>query len=168
MQIIQAPNLIPVPIDPDSPLLFLAGGISNCPDWQKELCDSLSQYEGECYIINPRRVGDLARTGEDAKIQIKWEIDMIHESSYFIFWFPEESICPITLFELGKITEMLAGDNFIYGETQICVGIHPNYQRKMDLEIQLPAILPEIEIVNSLEEIRQWIIELFDMKLKEN
>jgi len=39
------------------------------------------------------------------------------------------------------------------------VGIHPNYSRKFDLEIQLPLINPAIKIVYSLEELYNQVSE---------
>lgn len=130
--------------------LFLAGGISNCPDWQKEFCKKLNQYNGDLIVYNPRRVGDLAKNGSDAEYQIKWEHQYLAYATHMIFWFPEESVCPITLFELGKYCELFKNED---AANQIIVGIHPNYSRKFDLEIQLPLISDEIKIVYSLDDL---------------
>lgn len=55
--------------------LFLAGGISNCPDWQSEVIKMLS--ETDLSIANPRRPYGLEKTGDAAAKQIAWEHEML-------------------------------------------------------------------------------------------
>jgi len=161
MRILQSPNELSRDCH-DYDTIFLAGGISNCPDWQSDvirmLDDKLERHD--ILVINPRRIGDLARDTNDAVEQIKWEIAYIKYTMYFLFWFPEETVCPITLFELGKIAQMLSNEQSDYNGTDyISIGIHPNYSRKLDIETQLPYILPDIQFQYSLEDLVDDIIE---------
>ena len=62
-------------LTPEDCTLFLAGGITNCPDWQSEIStmlDALLTYKSVT-VLNPRRIGDLAKNGKDAEAQIWWE-----------------------------------------------------------------------------------------------
>jgi hypothetical protein len=137
--------------------LFLAGGISNCPNWQDDMVEMFKNHKEkykQLTIFNPRRRGDLAKDTDVAKQQIVWEHVHLLESTHILFWFPEETVCPITLFELGKYAA-----KFTSGFQRLFVGIHPNYSRKFDLEIQLPLISPAIKIVYSLEELYNQVSE---------
>lgn len=154
--------------------LFLAGGISNCPRWQDEVVSmflSKVDHSEKFNIFNPRRVGDLAKDGSDAIEQIEWEIDYIDQCQYFLFWFPKESVCPITLFELGKITTELwnyevdhSKSNSLSQNNCLSVGVEPGYTRQLDLEIQLPHICPDIKFDYDLESLVETVIT--KMKLK--
>lgn len=134
--------------------IFLAGGISNCPNWQAEMIIMLETFltNRSVTIFNPRRVGDFAKNGEDAKAQILWEHRHLSHATDLLFWFPEETVCPITLFELGKYAENYRMLKLREWE-HIHVGIHPNYSRRFDLEIQLPLIIPNIQIHYRLEDL---------------
>ena len=55
--------------------LFLAGGISNCPDWQSEVIKMLG--DTDLNIANPRRPYGLEKTGDAAAKQIAWEHEML-------------------------------------------------------------------------------------------
>lgn len=54
------------------PSVFLAGGITNCPQWQQEVIDRLQGYEIECTILNPRRanfpIGDPSAAREQSSV----------------------------------------------------------------------------------------------------
>ncbi|MHA2279578.1 MAG: nucleoside 2-deoxyribosyltransferase domain-containing protein [Promethearchaeota archaeon] len=129
--------------------LFLAGGITNCPDWQHDLVSLLA--ETNLTILNPRRteyeIGNLALE-ED---QIKWEHKHFVLASAFVFWFPCETVCPITLFELGRVIEMTK---------PTFVGTHHEYSRKRDIRWQLLLSRPAIDVVHSLgalaEQVKTW------------
>lgn len=154
MTVYTSPEVLPEHLDLP---IFLAGGISNCPDWQAEL---ISQLDGPTItLINPRR--EKYEDSEDiARAQIKWEydafkqvendpvVDRVSNWGSVLFWFPEETLCPITLLELGKLTQQ---------RTPIFVGVHPNYARRLDVEVQLELSRPEVTVVYSLEDLAQQI-----------
>jgi Nucleoside 2-deoxyribosyltransferase like len=111
--------------------VFLAGGISNCPDWQKEVQDMINSDTFD--VINPRREIGFDKTGQIAEEQITWEHRALSIADDYIFWFPKETLCPITLFELGKILERTMNGS----DKVILIGWHEEYQRGFDLSVQI-------------------------------
>ena len=111
--------------------LFLAGGISNCPDWQTDAALTLETMD-ELVVANPRRSEGLEKTGVEAAKQIAWEHDALKRADTILFWFPEETLCPITLFELGVQVGKL--------DKKMFVGAHPNYARRFDIVQQMSLV----------------------------
>lgn len=114
------------------PSVFLAGGISNCHDWQAYTTDEFSKlWKDKNYVlINPRRdnfdTSDISMSDR----QIEWEFEYLQKVDIVMFWFPPETLCPITLFELGSALSRTEYQRII-------VGTDPNYQRKFDIKKQL-------------------------------
>lgn len=106
--------------------LFLGGGISNCPDWQKEACGALDNLPISVY--NPRRADFDVSKKKNTVVQIRWEHERLFDATEHLFWFPQETLCPITLFEFGKA--------LMYSK-QLFVGCHPKYQRLLDVKEQV-------------------------------
>lgn len=127
--------------------LFLAGGISNCPDWQTAAVDMLGDVPG--VVLNPRRY--TVFDDNEAEEQIEWEYKALHKVPKILFWFPAETLCPITLYELGVFSQRSHVDVF--------VGTHPQYQRRLDVVKQLQLARPEIQVRNSLEAVVQDYID---------
>lgn len=119
--------------------VFLAGGISNCADWQNEITKALSDLE--ITIFNPRRKNFDTTIQEETKKQILWEYEMLRKADYIIFRFTPETLNPITLFELGAALER---------NQKLFISIHPEYKRKADVEIQTKLRRPEIEITSTI------------------
>ncbi|KAL9643210.1 hypothetical protein ABK040_001698 [Willaertia magna] len=88
-----------------------------------------------------------------SKIQIEWEFEALHKVQAVSFWFCEETLCPITLYELGKISMLK--------DTKLFVGVHPNYKRKIDVEVQTKLIRPEVEIVYSIGELSEQVFNQY-------
>jgi hypothetical protein len=134
MQHIEAPNLYPPHTD-----LFLGGGITNCPDWQ---ADVVKLLEGEdLVVLNPRRSTEF--TEDMAEEQILWEYQALRNADTVMFWFPKETLCPITLFELGVFSQRK--------ETRLIVGTHPEYARRFDVQVQMVLARPEVVVHDSIE-----------------
>ena len=129
--------------------IFLAGGISHCPIWQSELAKLLE--DTDLTLLNPRRRHLPADNPSIDEEQINWEYNHLTKASAVSFWFPRETFCPITLYELGKESA---------GKKPIFVGVHPQYARRKDVEIQTRLARPDVTIVYSLEDlakqIRDW------------
>jgi hypothetical protein len=157
MNIIQSPAVYETRLNVKT-RLFLAGGISNCPDWQKEMSDKLWKKIGEVAVFNPRRVGDLAKDTEDAKTQIEWENWHLHKSNRILFWFPEETLCPITLFELGKWSAYWMF-HMGYLRHHMFIGVHPNYQRRFDVETQIGMMDKYMKIHYSLDDLFDDVVQ---------
>lgn len=136
--------------DDDLPRIFMAGGISGCPPWQDAFLETVAKVPAVFY--NPRRPDfnstDLSMTKE----QIKWEVEHLDKADAMIFWFPCETLCPITLFELGKYAQK--------GKT-LFVGCHPDYARKLDVEEQLALMRIDIVVRNNIamviQDMTNWI-----------
>ena len=129
--------------------IFLAGGITNCPDWQKKLVKLLEKTS--LVVYNPRRK-DFPIDDPNASFeQIKWEHKYLREADFISFWFSRGSLNPIVLFELGRWSHFLLGK-------VIFVGVDPEYIRRQDVEIQLKLEKPDIKLVYSLKDLSDEII----------
>ncbi|MDP1695884.1 MAG: nucleoside 2-deoxyribosyltransferase domain-containing protein [archaeon] len=129
--------------------LFLAGGITGCRDWQSELARLLS--ETNLAILNPRRKFFPKDDPNIEEEQIGWEYEHLKKANAVSFWFPPETLCPITLYELGKQSA---------SRKKLFLGLHIAYERIRDVEIQTRLIRSDVRIVYSLqnlsEQIREW------------
>lgn len=130
MKFITAPD--PIPVDTNGPFVFLAGGITNCGEWQQEMISFLDQQltphseYNDVVILNPRRNG--VDWVDIADQQIKWKFNAIKMSDIFTMWFDgSESIQPICLFELGKA---------LVTKERIVLGVHTKYRRYYDVQYQ--------------------------------
>lgn len=146
MQYIESPHIYKP--KPGVKSLFLAGGINGCSDWQQEIVHLLSNTD--LALLNPRRkhfpIGD-----PNAKLeQIKWECEHLRKADAILFWFPHEALCPIVLYELGA---------WSMTDKPIYIGIHPDYQRRQDVEIQTKLARPDAEIVYSLSRLAEQIMQ---------
>lgn len=144
MKLVLAPDRVPSKSD-----LFLAGGISNCPDWQSEMVENLTQLD--ITVLNPRR--EIYTDEDSAAKQIAWEHQALQMVTTISFWFPEETLCPITLFELGVFTQRK--------NVRLFVGTHPNYARKFDVIQQLQLARPEVTVVHSLPDLTKQVVDKF-------
>ncbi|CAB4122988.1 Nucleoside 2-deoxyribosyltransferase like [uncultured Caudovirales phage] len=110
--------------------IFIAGGISHCPDWQTEIAEL---FDPDLYdMVNPRREGGFDNTGITAQEQITWEHQALSLVDNCVFWFPCESLCPISLFQLGVMLERAS-----HHSVKLVVGWHEDYQRAFDLQVQI-------------------------------
>jgi len=126
--IIEAPNDVYSVDTKHNPKVFLAGGISNCPDWQAELIELLKNEENVT-LFNPRRANFPMDDPNAAEEQITWEYQKLSESGIIVFWFSRGSLNPIVLYELG-----MWGNSRRY--KRIIIGCDPAYERIKDVEIQ--------------------------------
>lgn len=127
--------------------LFMAGGISNCPLWQADLVRLLALEE--MTLLNPRRENFPMDDPSAAEEQIGWEHHYLNVADGIAFWFPCETLCPIALYELGKWT--------VVHDKPIFIGVHPDYKRRVDVEIQTSLERPSLRIVYSLEDLAKQI-----------
>jgi hypothetical protein len=126
--------------------LFLAGGITGCLDWQSELVKLLEKEN--IILLNPRRKNFPIDDPNASEAQIKWEYNHLKKATGVSFWFPKETLCPIALYELGRQS---------VGNKHLFIGVHPEYKRKLDVEIQTGLIKPKIRIVYSLNDLAKQI-----------
>ena len=151
----EAPHYyVPGPYTDQRSKIFLAGGIQGCPDWQREVLQEL--HDADAIVFNPRRkvFPDVAAASEaSCRVQICWEFTHIAESDIILMWFPEESVCPITLYELGRITAL-------YSDTKkLIIGTHPSYPRRVDVKVQTElATDGKVSVLHSLHEMIAAVI----------
>jgi len=128
--------------------LFVAGWISNCPNWQEEFI--LYFKDKTITIFNPRRKNfDINNKNLELE-QITWEHNHLEKADIISFWFPKETLCPIVLYELWK---------YIKSDKQIFIWVDSEYQRKSDVEIQTKLVNPDIEIVYSIKDLAEQILK---------
>ena len=137
LEIVEAPN---EPKEKNKIKLFLAGGITNCPNWQKEIIDRL-EYTVNVYtkhmleevtVFNPRRENFPIENPNASKEQISWEFYKLRESDIIVFWFSRGSLV---------------------------IGVDPEYERISDVEIQTKLAKPTQEICYNLDSFYKQITD---------
>lgn len=125
-------------------VLFLAGGITGCPDWQEDARQLLAARDinDELIICNPRRRDFPIHDPGAAHDQIGWERIHLAYADAILFWFCAETIQPIVLYELGAWSAT---------SKPIFVGVHPAYPRRQDVLIQTGMARPEVTVRDSLD-----------------
>jgi hypothetical protein len=147
MKYVECPDLfIPESIDDYKKTLFLGGGISGVGNWQAEMVRLLQ--DTELILINPRRTNFDVNNTKMTVEQIQWEYHHLNLSHARMFWFPPETLCPITLFELGR---------FSVQSNPLFVGCDPKYARSLDLEEQMKHVRRS-EVMFDLEILARQII----------
>lgn len=136
------------------PSLFLAGGITGCPDWQAEMVAHLGDLKygtTEMTIYNPRRADFPIGDPTAARAQIEWEHRYLNNALAISFWFPKDTLCPIALYELGAWTR---------SPKTIFVGTDPEYARRDDVVIQTALERLGMVVHDSLEglidSVKRW------------
>jgi Nucleoside 2-deoxyribosyltransferase like len=131
-----APDLF----DGDGSVVFLAGGITGCPDWQQAAVSLLAGVDAT--VMNPRRPTRIAGASDIAAEQVAWECRYLSRADVVLFWFPPgPAIQPIALYELGKIAA---------GTKPIAVGADPGYCRRLDVVLQLSHARPDVSVYSTL------------------
>lgn len=129
MTIIEAPNEIYSVETNSCKKLFLAGGITNCPDWQSLIIAKLRDVKScNLVVYNPRRANFPINDPNASDEQITWEFNHLRDADQIIFWFASGSLNPIVLYELGKW-----GNS---SNVPMCIYIDPEYERKNDVIMQ--------------------------------
>jgi hypothetical protein len=132
--------------------IFIAGGISNCPDWQSYMIKLLQTGQVNLDIFNPRRDEFDFSSEKESEFQIEWEYEHLNICTYIMYWFPKESICPIVLYELGRY--------IMDGSKHIFIGVEPGYPRAYDVYKQIKLTRPDIVIVDTLEKLAEQIVNV--------
>lgn len=144
MEYIEAPQKWSRPSS--QPSIFLAGGITGCPEWQRELIKLL--IDTNFIIFNPRRENFPIDDPEAAQEQIQWEFDRLRDADIISFWFSSEGVQSIVLYELGA---------WSMTNKRILVGVEPGFWREQDVYVQTQLSRPDVEIVNTLGDLADQI-----------
>lgn len=137
IEVIKAPNQL------HKPAIFLGGSITGAVDWQKDFVGLLDYYDLDLVALNPRRDDFDVTNPNETIIQIEWEYIHLRRADAIVFYFSPETVAPITLYELGAHTHSSGKPIF--------VGVHPDYTRKVDVEVQCSLVRPDIHVTYSLD-----------------
>jgi len=138
--------------------LFLAGGITNCPEWQQEAVNlfcTMPGLHGKVVLYNPRcdnfDVGDSCAAAK----QIAWEHERLNSVDFRLFWFCDafhidgsghKVVQPISLLEYGKWMH----------HPNLVVGSDPDYARCFDVRVQTGLENPLRVVHETLEATVQY------------
>ena len=158
LNVIEAPNFF-LP-GSSEPTIFLAGGITNCYDWQSSFINLLQEsheswrlHSQTLRVLNPRRpVFPDNRDKVEVEKQIAWEFAGLIEADVIVFFFPEgPSVCPIALFELGR---------WSVSDKPVLVCAEQGYEREQDIELQMRLVKQtgagQVQLVDSI----QYLVQL--------
>jgi len=123
---VEAPNEIPGEGE-GMTKVFLAGGITGCRLWRKDIIEDPSVGKMNVVLLNPRRENFPMDDPSAAEGQITWEFEMLNAADLVVVWFSSETIQPIVMFELGWL--LGTGKN-------VLVGADARYERRQDVCIQ--------------------------------
>jgi hypothetical protein len=131
--------------------LFIAGGITNCPDWQADLIEEIKAFPN-LVVYNPRRTNFPMNDPNASEAQIAWEYEHLRDADIIIFWFSRGSLNPIVLYELGRW-----GNS---SDKKIVIGLDPEYERKKDVMVQTLLSRPDTIFVSTIKEMSDEIYKL--------
>jgi Nucleoside 2-deoxyribosyltransferase like len=136
MKIIEAPDVyrsLPI-VKPKA--IFLAGSIEmgSAEEWQQEVIDALSlskMNKKRTIVLNPRRKDwnlkwEQSIKNTNFKEQVEWELCGIKDADLVIFYFDPKTQSPITLMELGTMSN---------SEKSCIVCCPDGYWRKGNVEV---------------------------------
>ena len=129
-------------------ILFLAGAVAN-GNWQDGLAARLAPHLDGWTLANPR-LDDPPRDEAGVRAEIAWEFQHLHRAAAVLFWLEPPTHCPISLYELGKVTMT---------EKPIFLGVPPDYPCKTDVVIQTQLARPDAVIVHSLDDLTSAVLE---------
>lgn len=147
----------PSPLPPvTARALFLAGGITGCPDWQRHANHLVHRLDPTIHVLNPRRADFPIGDPDAAEEQIRWEHRALHHAWAILFWFPAENQagCPIALYELGA---------WSMTDKPIAVGVEPGYVREQDVRIQTDLARPRLPVLDTLEATVRHAVDLLSV-----
>lgn len=116
--------------------VFIAGGITNCENWQEKVISEL-KFE-DITVFNPRRSSFDITDKNASVIQIAWEYDYLEQMDVFSMYFCNgESDQPICMYELGRNILRMQNRFPNDWEKRIVVSVESGYKRKQDVITQL-------------------------------
>jgi hypothetical protein len=140
------------------PIVFLAGGITNCPEWQKQVIVGLKNVQVGT-LLNPRRENFPIHDPNASKEQITWEYRGLHMADVFSMWFCKgKSDQPICFYELGRYLALRQVDKQL---DRVVIGVEEGFHRSQDVYIQTGLVNKKLgsEIYGNIED---YIVGLKD------
>lgn len=158
MRVIKAP-MSPSYLELVEPSIFLAGSIEQglAPDWQKDVAEKLSKYDGT--IFNPRRDDydsswKQSITEPNFKQQVEWELDKLRWSKIIFMYLDPNTKSPISFMELG-----LRASYNVRGPTdqKLMVCCPDGFYRKGNIEIICDQY--QIPLFNELNVMTKYVTQ---------
>lgn len=116
--------------------VFLAGGITGCSNWQKEVINELKDENISVY--NPRQKHFDVTDKNASYKQIVWEYERLEKMDIFSMYFCRgDSIQPICLYELGRNIIRMQNRFPKDWQNRIIISVEDGYQREQDVVIQV-------------------------------
>ena len=150
--------------------VFLAGGISDCWNWQEAVINKLKEMEENGYdmrslvVFNPRRPSFDVNNPGDTKAQINWESYWLDCCDIFSMYFcNSESVQPICMYELGRHLLKKSvdwEDDDIHYCYSVQISIEKGYKRTDDVLIQTELATSGLIIPFMYEDPNEAIAEL--------
>jgi hypothetical protein len=133
---------------------FLGGGITTCPEWQKEISKVFANYDANhpqeldrLVVFNPRRDNFPIDDPNAAQQQISWEFNWLQKMDVFSMLFSAgESDQPICMYELGRNLQRMAMRFPTDFAERIVISCDPNYKRAQDVKIQTQLAFSEFGV----------------------
>lgn len=126
-------------LKPDDVCVFLAGGITNCHEWQNMVIECLREFNdtNRLVVFNPRR-DDFPIGNPNASLeQIEWEYRWLERMDIFSMYFAKgESDQPICMYELGRNLLLMRMRYPTSWRKRIIVSVEQGYKREQDVDIQ--------------------------------
>jgi hypothetical protein len=123
--------------------VFLAGGITNCKEWQKEVIEEL-EFD-EITIYNPRQEHFDITDKNVSFNQIVWEFERLEQMDIFSMYFcNDNSDQPICMYELGRNVVRMQNRFPNDWEKRIVISVEDGYKRKQDVIIQMELCASKI------------------------
>lgn len=137
-----------------SPSVFLAGGITNCPEWQQEIIGKLGDIGFGC-LLNPRRANFPIEDPNAAREQITWEFEALSQVDIFTMWYSNApSDQPICFYELGRnLALRQVRDELEY----VVIGVEKGFKRSQDVYIQTELVSKRLLVVDNFEDYVQQV-----------
>ena len=142
---------------------FLAGGITNCRNWQNDVITELKYETDNLILFNPRRENFPIHDSNAALEQISWEFKWLENCDIFSIYFDgtNKSDQPICFYELGRNIERMKIKFPVDWEKRIIISVDKNFKRADDVIIQTKLATSnkiKINVSNSSDELIQMHI----------
>lgn len=154
-------------------LVFLAGSIEEdkAINWQSIVCDELVKIPN-LTIFNPRRanwdsswVQKIENT--QFKEQVDWELDYIETVDTVIFYFDPNTKSPITLMELGIVSQVPLTESRGY-QQKVIVCCPEGFWRKGNVDILCSRMHNDVIQVPTLDDLLTTSIQYLTIKTKKH
>ena len=135
--------------------VFLAGGITNCPNWQNDLIEYINSKHDvdDLVLFNPRRENFPIGDASAAQAQIEWEFRYLEKANIFSMFFSSgNSDQPICMYELGRNIVRMQNKFPTDWSERIIISSASDYNRLNDVLIQVSlATNGDILVLNTID-----------------